>query len=577
MRIVHLYKDYYPPTVGGIEQTVERLATWMARRGAEVTVVTSHPRSWTTNDEIVDGVRVIRCAESARVWSTPFCLGMAGQLAKLEADLYHLHFPSPPGEVSWLLTRPRGAMVMTWHGDIVRQKAVLPIYGNCIHALLRATDLVMPTFEGQAARSPFLRHYPTRCRVVPLGIDLERFAVAAPDPQSAAALRVRLRRRPLVLFVGRVVGSKGLDVLLDAIPAVAARFVIVGDGPELERSAQRSTALGLDDRVTFTGRVPTRAGEGLHRARDVGVLPSIASHEILRTLDGRDHGARDPDGLHRGGHWHHRSSIATGRPAWSVAPGDPHALAEALTRLLREPEAAATPRRARAERAPVLFSIDVDDARHPGGVRGGARRAGPARCAARAARMSGPLIVDLRYATARFPAAGTHGVALARALLAARPAWRWRFLVPREPDQDLSFLPPGSAQVWREPQVGLAQRALGRLLDRRRAALFHSPFVIRPWDAGCPAIVTVLDVRPLADPEADCPVKPSLYRRLVRDALAAEFLVCAGVAERAAVLAAFPKAADAPLRTVGEDLRDAGPRSVARLLDLYRALAPDLE
>ena len=72
MRIVHLYKDYFPPTVGGIEQSVHRFATWSVRHGAEAVVVTSHPGSRRTITETIDGVRIVRCAEWARLWSTPF-------------------------------------------------------------------------------------------------------------------------------------------------------------------------------------------------------------------------------------------------------------------------------------------------------------------------------------------------------------------------------------------------------------------------------------------------------------------------------------------------------------------------
>jgi glycosyltransferase involved in cell wall biosynthesis len=333
MRIIHLYKDYYPPTVGGIEQTVERLATWSARRGDEVTVVTSHPRTRRTLRETVDGVRVIRCAEWGRAWSTPFCPDMPRVLSGLEADVCHLHYPSPTGELSWLMTRPRGAMVITWHSDIIRQKAVLPIYGHFIEALLRGTDLVMPTFEGQAARSPYLRHHPEKMRVVPLGIDLDRFGSREQHATAAAELRARFGSDPVVLFVGRLVASKGLDVLLEAMRSVEAKCVILGDGPESARLRARCTAMGLDRKVVFTGRVEPARVVDYVAAADVGVLPSIYEAYGLAMVEMMTHGVPMVcTELGTGTSFINRH----GETGLVVPPGDPAALAGALDRLLRD-------------------------------------------------------------------------------------------------------------------------------------------------------------------------------------------------------------------------------------------------
>lgn len=333
MRIVHLYKDYFPPTVGGIEQTVERLATWAARHGADVTVLTSHPGSRRTIAETVNGVRVVRCAEWARVWSTPLGPDMPRELARMQADVFHLHYPSPPGELSCLLARPRGAVVMTWHSDVVRQRAVMPVYGRFVHAVLRRADRVMPTFEGQAAASPYLRRYPAKVRVVPLGIDLEKYTREGPDSASVRALRERFGGSPVVLFVGRIVGSKGLDVLLDAAGAVEGRIVVVGDGPELVRLRARCSAMGLDGRVVFTGRVPPDEVRDYIAIAAVGVLPSRYESYGLAMVEIMANGIPVVcTELGTGTTFINRP----GETGLAVPPSDAPALAAALNRLLRD-------------------------------------------------------------------------------------------------------------------------------------------------------------------------------------------------------------------------------------------------
>lgn len=333
MRIVHLYKDYFPPTVGGIEQTVERFARWSVRHGDEVTVLTSHPGSSQTVAEVVDGVRVIRCAEWARVWSTPFGPDMPRELSRLDADIHHLHYPSPPGEMSWLLVRPPGATVITWHSDVIRQKAIMPIYGHFVHALLRRAGAVMTSFPGQAEASPVLRHHLEKVRVVPLGIDLDQFDVRPESTSGIAEVRSRVGEGPIVLFVGRVVGSKGLDVLLDAAPMVSGRIVIVGDGPELQRLRLKSARMGLDDRVCFTGRVAPDSVRHYIAHATVGVLPSVYESYGLAMVEIMSQGIPMVcTELGTGTTFINRP----GETGLAVRPGDPTALAQALNQLLTD-------------------------------------------------------------------------------------------------------------------------------------------------------------------------------------------------------------------------------------------------
>lgn len=330
MRIVHLYKDYFPPTVGGMEQHIGMVSTLQAQSGAEVTVLTSHPGVRRTVRESVGGVRVIRCAEYARVWSTPFCPDMPFELARLEADMFHLHFPSPPGEVSCVTMRPRGAMVVTWHSDIVRQRAVLPVYGHVVHALLRRVEHVIPTYDRMVPNSPFLRHFAAKCRTVPLGIDLSSFVATPESERAGAEIRARLGA-PIVLFVGRMMAYKGVDHLLHAMRDVDARLVVVGAGPDLPRVRRIAEDLGLGGRAHFAGRVEPDRVRDYVAAADVGVLPSVQEAFGLSMVEMMAHGrpvvctelGTGTTEINR----HEETGLV-------VPPADPAALAAALRLLL---------------------------------------------------------------------------------------------------------------------------------------------------------------------------------------------------------------------------------------------------
>lgn len=281
MRIVHVYKDYHPPVRGGIEQTIERMARWQVAAGHEVSVLVSASGQSASRTEVVEGVRVVRVGEIARALSSPLCPGFPDALAAEHADLWHLHSPNPLGEVSWRWVLPEGAMVITHHCDLSRQRALLPLYGPLVHALFRRADGLHATSHPALERQDSLvwpfRH---RFQVVPLGIDAGPLLALECSRPGARELRQRYGD-PFILFVGRLRHYKGLDVLLEAMPKVEATLVIVGDGPMGESLRLQAKRLGLNGRVHFAGSV---SDDELHdhlAAAGVGILPSSGPAEAF--------------------------------------------------------------------------------------------------------------------------------------------------------------------------------------------------------------------------------------------------------------------------------------------------------
>jgi glycosyltransferase involved in cell wall biosynthesis len=354
MKILHVYKDYHPPVRGGIEQTIEQMARAQVAEGHDVTVLCSAHGGRRTLDERVDGVRVVRVGEVGRMWSAPLCPGMPAALAKLTADLVHLHYPNPTGEVSWLLARPRAPMVLSYYSDVVRQKAVMPVYGLFAERVLRGATRILVTSDRHLEHSRWLQRHRERTRVVPLGIDLERFGALEAHRPGGAALRQRLGT-PLILFVGRLRYYKGLDVLLRAMPDVRGRLVIVGDGPERERLGALHASLGLGDRVTFAGDQDESSLLDHLAAADVGVLPSTYPSEVYGLSMVEMMACGIPVVC---------TELGTGttfvnlneRTGLAVAPFDPAALAAALNRLLEDAALRARFGAAARERAHEVFS-----------------------------------------------------------------------------------------------------------------------------------------------------------------------------------------------------------------------------
>ncbi|MFN8476088.1 MAG: glycosyltransferase [Anaerolineae bacterium] len=277
MRIVHVYKDYYP-VLGGIENHVRSLAEGQAERGHDVTVVVAS-LTGRTETETMNGVRVIKAARLATVASTPLSVALPARLRGVQADIAHLHFPYPVGEVSqWLLGRARRTVV-TYHSDVVRQAGILRLYRPLMRAILRRADRIIATSPNYAATSPLLQENRDRVAIVPLGVDLARFLQAYPD--RVASLR-RQYGTPLLVSMGRLRYYKGLNVLIEALPNLPdARLVVAGSGPmgdEWQALAQR---LGVGQRVHFIGDISDDDQPALYQAADLYVLPATHRSEAF--------------------------------------------------------------------------------------------------------------------------------------------------------------------------------------------------------------------------------------------------------------------------------------------------------
>ena len=281
MRIVHVYKDYHPPVLGGVEQTIERMARWQVAAGHEVTVLVSASGERRSRTDLIDGVRVVRVGEWGRALSSPLCPGFPAALARERADLWHLHSPNPLGEASFWLVRPRGAMVFTYYCDLSRQRALLPIYGPLVHALFDRADVLHAISpQAVARRDSLVARDRERFRVVPLGIDADALLALDRDRPEARRLLERYGD-PFLLFVGRLRHYKGLHVLLDAMPNVDARLVIVGEGPKGPELREQARRLKLGDRVVFTGSLDDTALHDHLAAAGIGLLPSSTETEAF--------------------------------------------------------------------------------------------------------------------------------------------------------------------------------------------------------------------------------------------------------------------------------------------------------
>jgi len=271
--VLHVGK-FYPPHNGGMESHLRDLATRQAR-SVSVRVIVANSVSRPETAE-VDGVHVHRVARLATIASMPVCPGLLPAIRHSPADLVHIHMPNPGAALAFLTSRHTGKVVITHHADTMGRRALRRLSDPIVLRLMARASRIIVTSSRYLNSSAELEPFREKCRVVPLGIDIQGSVVT--DDALVQRLRQRFGER-LILAVGRLVAYKGFDVLIRAMKNVDARLLLIGAGPQHESLVRLAAAEGVENRVEIIGRVED-VGPYLAAAK-IFVLPSITRAEAF--------------------------------------------------------------------------------------------------------------------------------------------------------------------------------------------------------------------------------------------------------------------------------------------------------
>jgi len=210
------------------------------------------------------------------------------------------------------------------------------------HAL-RRVDHVFTICEGLRSDIAARGIPAERVTVIPNAVDIDAFDPGG-QPDEALKARLGLAGATVVGFIGSFYAYEGLDLLLDALPALLqrrpeVRVLLVGGGPQDQALKVQAQRLGVADKVVFTGRVPHAEVQRYYDLVDVLAYPrhSMRLTELVTPLkpleamaQGRLLVASDVGG--------HKELIRHGETGWLFPAGRADALAQAIDQLLQQRE-----------------------------------------------------------------------------------------------------------------------------------------------------------------------------------------------------------------------------------------------
>lgn len=290
----------YPPRIGGPGTVVQRISRELVKRGHDVAIVTQMVDG-APSYEVNNGVMIYRTRNMSDVNEFTFSNIVFGVLLfskKIfdlrEYDVFHAHDISVAG-FSGCLARHviHKPFVLKYGGDLVYEylsiknpkgwdsskgiDATLEYAGLAGRFIRRVQGWYFKTYDIIAPDAYCCVEHLAKgwgvenkkIRVLVNGVDTMKFA---PRDKAFDKKRVKL------VTTGRLIESKGIDVLLNALPSILKRcnaeLTIVGDGPERGKLEALVTKLSLGNHVVFTGKVmPDEMSRYLDRS-DIFVFPS---------------------------------------------------------------------------------------------------------------------------------------------------------------------------------------------------------------------------------------------------------------------------------------------------------------
>ncbi|MHB8488743.1 MAG: glycosyltransferase family 4 protein [Candidatus Dormibacteria bacterium] len=272
-------------------------------------------------------------------------------------DILHSINGGYPGAASALAAVLAGrttarSRVMTVCSTAMPRSILEPVERRVDHRLAGCLDAIVVPAERPADalisrgfRRESMEIIPWGARSIPYGIDpgaRQRLGLSGTDP--------------VIVCLANFTPTKGQGVIVDAMPALVARFpgiraVLAGDGPALRALRERAAARGVAGHVHFPGSFSEPWD--LLRAADVFVLASEIEGLPLVVLEAMSQGvpvvATDVGGM--------PEAVIDNVTGFLLPPGDPTALAAAVTRVLIDPDVALRMRKAALARFEQRFTM----------------------------------------------------------------------------------------------------------------------------------------------------------------------------------------------------------------------------
>lgn len=290
---------YYRPHTSGLTIYAERLAQAFVKRGHDVTVMTTQYDSTLPRQETMDGVKVTRVPVAFRLSKGVIAptFGLVATKLVWQHDVVQMHLPQfdAPGVAlrGRLFGKPA---VLTYHCDLQLPSGLFNRFVNLVVDIQNNlagifSDHIVTYTQDYADHSPYLSRYTAKLTPILPPVELPEPAPGA--VQAFADEHLVKDRRPVIGMAARFASEKGLEVLLDAMPAILEKYPyaqvlfagqyknVMGEHAYATRLMPRIREYETGGHWKFLGILNPKQMAAFYPNLDVITVPSLNSTEAF--------------------------------------------------------------------------------------------------------------------------------------------------------------------------------------------------------------------------------------------------------------------------------------------------------
>ena len=284
MKVLHIFKTYFPDTQGGLEEAIRQISKYTTSQGVENRILTVSDNPIPQRIKYPEA-EVIRYKKTIDIFSTPISKNFFFDCEQeiKTCDILHFHFPWPFAEMLFLYKRFAKPSIVTYHADALKYKWIKFFFKPVIHKYLGQVDKIVATSQPFLDSSQDLQSFKDKCSVINLSIDDNRFRLSDNDKCEQGSVIKKIESkygREFFLFVGVLRHYKGLEYLIKAMSRLENNLVIIGKGENKGKLSNLAKRLGLNN-VFFLGYIDDKDLPAFYKLSKAFVFPSIDRSEAF--------------------------------------------------------------------------------------------------------------------------------------------------------------------------------------------------------------------------------------------------------------------------------------------------------
>ena len=350
MRIA-IFTDTFYPEINGIVTSTLDLARGLAKRGHKIYIIAPKKYFWHKEFRFkniivkrIHGIPAI--VYKGFKFTSIFNPSILNYLIKENIDVIHLQTPFTIGASAIVLNKIlKAPLVGTFHTMVTSEEyrkhlglLSAPALNSFFWAYARAyyNKCNLITCPSKSIKDELIKQkFKKNIEVISNGINPRVFN----NSKKIEVKRKYNPNGPIVLFVGRIAYEKNVYYLLDCLKKVAdkiknAKFLIIGDGPQMKEFKSKIESMGLKERVILTGSIKHEdlIKSSIFKACDIFVTASLTETQGITLMEAQANGLPSV-GVDANGT---RDLIKNGYNGFLVKKGDKKEFARAVVKILSD-------------------------------------------------------------------------------------------------------------------------------------------------------------------------------------------------------------------------------------------------